>query len=321
MPESAPSQAEGIERNKEKTNLRLALAFVEKHRDQYRGNVDRFLSGEESPESRAFAEQVTFDFTNADQAVALQVTPDETKKLIAHVSPALVRLSALKTVNFQYHNKVGVPNFAEDGNLDPQKRCRGVVSADEFIREPENYHPQRMLIGLTARDGSTIYPTAIPSTVSNDTEAVRLYQLHVMLHEFFHTIELPRRDDAKASAIIMNPSTGRTFADWSRDYLSSLEEEKILTSEYSEVYRGELFDDQGRVMAGVTPYDDPVREDMAEAWVASHFDIISNPHGYTSFSNFPFGNAHPERQLLAHGVASRRAALMKELRKMHSWSL
>lgn len=304
---------ERIEQNKEKTNLRLALGFVEKHLDQYKANVDRFLTGKEFPESRAFADSVNFDFEKANQAAPLQITPEETRNLIAHISPALTRISALKTVNFQFHDKVAVPDFVEDGNLS-KKRCRGVVLMDEFVNEPENYHPQRMLIGLTIPDGSTIYTTAIPPTVSNHPEAVRLYQLHVMLHEFFHTIELPRRGDEEASKVILNPSTGRTFADWSRDYLSSLEEEKLLTSEYSDVYRDELFDNQGRILEGITPYDDPVREDMAEAWVASHFDIISNPRGYTSFSNESFGNLHPENQLLAHGNQSLRAGLMKELR-------
>ncbi len=211
---------------------------------------------------------------------------------------------------------VGVPNFAEDGNLDRETLCRGVVTADEFVRKPQDYHPQRLLIGVTAQDGQTIFPTAIPSTVSTNPQAIRLYQLHVMLHEFFHTIELTRRDDEKSAAIVINRATGRTFADWARDYLRSLEEEKILTSEYSAVYADRLFDGQGNILPDVTPYDVPVREDMAEAWVASHFDIISNPHGYTSFSNYAFGNPHPEHQLRKHGVASKRAALMKELRTM-----
>jgi hypothetical protein len=315
MLEETPSQAEAIERNKEKTNLRLALAFVEKHLNQYQANVDRFLSGEEFPASRAFAEQIAFDFEKANQSVPLQITPDEIKTLIAHVSPGLIRYSELKTVNFTHHNKVALPDFGEDGNLSA-KRCRGAVPADEFVREPENYHPHRILIGLTTQDGKTIFPMAIPSTVSNDPEAIRIYQLHVMLHEFFHTIENTRRDDEKASAMVINPSNGRTFADWSKDYLASLADEKLLTSEYSQVYTSELFDEQGAILPAVTPYGDPVREDMAEAWVASHFDIISNPHGYTSFSSFPFGNARSQDQLLAHGVASKRAALMKELRMM-----
>lgn len=315
MLEFTLSQAEQIERNKDKTNLRLALAFVEQHLPHYQANVHRFLSGEVFPESREFAEGRTFDFEKADQNVPLQITPDDTRNLIAHINPALVRHSALKTVNYRYHHLVALPDFAEDGNLS-ERKCRGAVPVGEFVAEPENYHPQRMLIGTTSLDGTTISPTAIPSTVSNNAEAVRLYQLHVMLHEFFHTIESPRRSDEKSAAIVLDATSGRTFADWSHDYLRSLETEKMLTSEYSNVYSNQLFDGQGKILSGVTPYDDPVREDMAEAWVASHFDIISNPHGYTSFSNFAFGNPHPEHQLRKHGVASKRAALMKELRSM-----
>lgn len=301
-----------IEKNKDRTNLRSALIFVEDNLDQYKANVARFFAADIFPESWALAQNI--QFANVDDSVPLQITPHETQALIAHIAPSLIRLSALKTIDFRHHAKVLVPNFADDGNLDPQKACRGGVPADEFVREADQYHPERILIGLTANDAQTIFPTAIPPTVSADPEAVRLYQLHVMLHELFHTIEMPRRNEQAAQKLSFRDSSGRTFADWSREYLESLSQERLLTSAYSSVYHDRLFDGNGNVLASVTPYDFALREDMAEAWVASHFDIISNPHGYTSFRSFPFGNEHPQQELLQHGLASRRAALMNELR-------
>lgn len=300
---------EHTENNKNKTDLRRALTFVETHLDQYQANVDRFLIGEGYSESKAWADGV--EIVNVTEDDTLQITPEETRRLFAHISPNLIRLSKLKAVDFTFQDRVIIPGFDEEGNLDKTKITLAI--AKDFPQADQ--HPSRLLIGHTENDGSKIRPFAIPKSVSSDSRAVKLYQLHVMLHEFFHTIELPRRGDEKSSKVILNVSTGRTFADWSRDYLSSLGEEKFLTSEYSEVYRDELFDNQGRILKGMTPYDDPVREDMAEAWVASHFDIISNPRGYTSFSNESFGNPHPEKQLLAHGNQSLRAGLMQELRK------
>lgn len=84
---------------------------------------------------------------------------------------------------------------------------------------------------------------------------------------------------------------------------------------YAEVYRDEIYTPDGYVNAKTTsPYHFAVREDMAEAFVASHFDIISNPHGYTSFQTYPFGNPRTQDVLREHGVASKRAELMQELR-------
>ena len=37
--------AELIERNRDKTNMRPALSYVEQHIGQYQANVDRFLCG------------------------------------------------------------------------------------------------------------------------------------------------------------------------------------------------------------------------------------------------------------------------------------
>jgi hypothetical protein len=168
-----------------------------------------------------------------------------------------------------------------------------------------------VLTGYTKPDGTAIKPTHIPSEVSSDPLAVRLYQAHVLLHEFFHTVEVTLRSEETARKLQLRP--GRTFADWANDFLESLRTEKQHTSNYAGVYHDAIYDEQDHLHSTVTPHDYAVREQMAEAFVAYLLDIISNPEGYTSFQSQSFGNTHPEQELLKHGGESRRYGLMKEL--------
>jgi len=297
---------ERVERNKDKTDLRRALSYVEGHLSQYQANVDLFLSGDGYRESRTWADGI--DFQNVTEDETLQITPDEVRNLFAHVSPELIKLSKLKAVDYTFQGKVIVPGFDEEGNLEQTK----ITLAPAAGFPADGQHPHRLLIGHTENDGSKIRPFAIPQSISSDSKAIKLYQLHVMLHEFFHTIESTLRSDESAAKVLLGGQ--RSFADWRRDYLKSLEQEPLLTSEYSEVYRDKIFTEGGTLQENLSPYDYAVCEDQAESFVASHFGIISNPRGYTSFSSEPFGNAQPEKQLLAHGNQSLRAGLMKELR-------
>lgn len=304
-----PDDLEQIERKKEKCNMRPELAFVERHLTQYLSNVQRFLEGEKGDLSYALAEGITF--VNVPQG-DLQITPQDVQALISRLSPDLTQLSHLKTVDYAHQGKVAIPNFDEKGNLDKEKPCSGVIPIDEY--ESGDFK-QRMLIGSTSTDGERITMTAIPPSVSDNLLAKRLYQLHVFLHEYFHTIELPLRSEELSRKVRLLTEPGRTLADWAGEYWRTLAVEKQLTSMYAEVYRDEIYTPDGYVNAKTTsPYHFAVREDMAEAFVASHFDIISNPYGYTSFQTYPFGNPDTAQTLRDHGVASNRAALMEELR-------
>ena len=93
------------------------------------------------------------------------------------------QLSHLKTV--KAYDIVPVPGFDDDGNLDPKQVQ--TMSTAEFLES--DHHQSRVLIGNS--NGPQISQTVIPEGVSNDTEARKMYQTHVFLHEFFHTIELP----------------------------------------------------------------------------------------------------------------------------------
>jgi hypothetical protein len=217
----------------------------------------------------------------------------------------LQKVSRLQGVDYEWQQKVAVPKFNDEGIL-AGAQLRNI---DEF--QKGDYHKTRVLTGYTQPDGTVIKPTHIPSEVSSDPEAIKLYQAHVLLHEFFHTVEITLRSEETAKSLQLSPD--RTFADWTRDFLESLKTEKQHTSNYAGVYHDAIYDEQNNLLTSTTPHDDAVREQMAEAFVAYLLDIISNPEGYTSFQIQSFGSTHPEQELLRHGGQSKRYGLMKEL--------
>jgi hypothetical protein len=297
------SQREVVEGRKERMNMRPNLRFIEANKQQYAANVQRYLSREVSDDSNQWSMGIAI--LNPVMDETLQLPPDLAQALLARVPAGFQRVSLLKGVDYEWQKNVAVPQFNEEGIFSGVQ----LPSIEEF--NGGDYHKTRVLTGYTKPDGTIIKPTHIPLEVSSDPEAIRLYQAHVLLHEFFHTVEVVLRTEENAKKLQLRP--GRTFADWAQDFLESLKEEKLHTSYYSGVYHHALYDENHHLRQSVTPYDYAVRELMAEAFVAYQFDIISNPRGYTSFQSQSFGNAHPEQELLKHGGQSKRYGLMKEL--------
>lgn len=295
--------AELIEQRRERMNMRPNLAFIETHKTQYAANVNRYLSGEVSSFSRQWANAIVMLEPLNDQT--LQLEPDFACELLAHLPEGIQRVSLLQGIDYEWQKNVAVPTFNDEGIFSGAE----LPGIEEF--KAGEYHKTRVLTGYTQPDGTVIKPTHIPSEVSDDTDAVRLYQAHVLLHELFHTVEVMLRTEETAKKLQIHP--GRTFADWANDFLESLRTEKQHTSNYAGVYHDSIYDEHGNLRSTVTAYDYAVREQMAEAFVAYLLDIISNPEGYTSFQNQSFGNTHPEQELLRHGGQSKRYGLMKEL--------
>lgn len=297
------SHDEIVEERKERMNMRPNLEFIEKNKSQYVANVERYLGGGIPDFSRQWASSV--NITNAIEDQTLQLEMAFARSLLAHIPEGIQRVSHLETLDYEWQQKVAVPKFDEDGIFSGVQ----LLSIDEF--KSGGHHRTRVLTGYTKPDGSEIKPTHIPSEVSADPEAIRLYQAHVLLHEFFHTVEVTLRSEESANQLQLSP--GRTFADWARDFLDSLKKEQQHTSYYSGVYHDAIYDGQGKMLPKVTPHDYAVREQMAEAFVAYLLDIISNSEGYTSFQNQSFGNTQPQKELTEHGGQSKRYGLMKEL--------
>lgn len=303
--ESPIDKEQVAEERRERMNMRPNLEFIEENKPQYTANVQLFVDGEISDFSRKWADAIKI-LDNTDNKT-LQITPKFARELLAHIPEGLQRVSHLKTIDYEWQHNVALPKFDDDGNFTGAT----LPSIQEF--NASSVHKTRVLTGYTSPDGTTIKPTHIPKEVSGDPEAVRLYQTHVMLHEFFHTIEINLRSQETAQKLQL--SEGRTFADWTKDFLKSMQEEKQHTSYYAGVYHDAIYDTVGDVCPTVTAHDYAIREQMAEVFVAYLLDIISNNHGYTSFQAQSFGNPQPEQELLKHGGQSKRYGLMKELCK------
>lgn len=265
-------------------NQRPALQFVEQHIDEYRHHIEAFFSRAEFPESRTFADNVPF--TDFNEATA-QISIDDMRNVVARIPPHLVQRSTLQGIECDDQEKVAVPGFGENGIMN---RPPEMVDVHSFLSSDR--HHQRIILGITNRytnpdapatSFSFIKPTAIPETVSKNPESIRFYQIHVFLHEFFHTIEADYRDEETAATWILNEQSNRSFADWKKNYAAACAEDPSVSSFYANAYTEALFNtDDGIPHA----FGYMIREWMCEDWVGSTLGAlpnadadISRPHG------------------------------------------
>lgn len=200
-----------VERKKNTLDLRPALEFVNRHLDRYEANFLRFISGQPStsPNLKEIAYQNPMMYLNSDKLDNQpQVTPADIQKILPHIPMTFQRLSQLEKVDYGYNGIVPVPVFEQDGSWHNVE----FVPANEFPRVED--HPSRILIGRS--DGRFIYPSALPASISSNDRCRWFYQLHVFLHEFFHTIEYLRRSKEQRGKIILESKHGKrfTFQQW-----------------------------------------------------------------------------------------------------------
>ena len=195
-----------VERRKDNFDLRPALEFVSRHIGQYQASLLNLTSGQPS---------VPPNFSKiecADPAMCLncdrldsqpQITPTDIRKILPHIPVIFHTLSQLEKIDYVDNRIVPVPVFDTDGSW----RDVEFVSVDSFPRPSD--HPSRILIGRS--DGHIIYPSALPMIVWGDNQCRWFYQLHVFLHEFFHTIEYLRRSKKLREKIVLESEQGKRF--------------------------------------------------------------------------------------------------------------
>lgn len=283
---SVLSEAEEVEANKNKLDLKPNIDFVSANKDKFEESIVRILHKELDEDSKSWSEQIVFSGT--DDIVSPQVSPDECKQLLARMPKSLINMSKLQTVDYHTFGNVRVipiPGFDEQGNFDSSKVQ--LVPVSEFPREED--HPSRILVGVS--NGKAIYPTPIPKTVSEDERAVYLYQVHVLLHEFFHTIDYPRRNSEERSKILLEVNGQQfTFQDWWLAF-----EELILSGNEPQcvsIYANTYFNDlnQETREADYNKFTHALAEQICETFVAYQLGIISNDEGWTDFKKESFGN-------------------------------
>lgn len=287
------------EENKNKLDLKPNVAFVAEHIGRFQEGLARLMARPTSEQGVALANKVTF--SEEGDIVHPQLTPDEIRTLLRVMPPALAEISQLEHIS--YHKVIHVPGFDAKGNFDPKQVQ--LVPAAEFPREGD--HPSRVLVGVS--NGTNIFPTPIPPTVSDNSEAVKMYQTHVFIHEFFHTIEILFRDPAIRSMITLETDGVQfTFQEWWEAFeilmVSSIEPRAV------SMYAATCSDDLDRDLATENPqkFTHALAEQMAETFVAYLLNIISNKEGWVDFKNESFGN---HQQVLAQNNDSTLAANLK----------
>lgn len=282
-----------IEHRKDRMNLKRSLDFVAEHSAEYTDRIDRFLTREPFAENQSKVDEIQFPGYNEQHA---QITPDDIRNILLRIPPHLLAKSTLTDVNFSKQNIVFVPTFTSTGDVDLSNVLN--LTTQEFLAS--NHHPERALAGNTftgrysAMKGlehlkdtnddaffSVILPSAIPESVTKNPENIRQYQIHVFLHELFHSIENVMKDDNEARAWILNSATGRTFFDWREEYIAACAEEQTPPSIYASAYVDDLFPAFDRTNP---KFMAAIREWMAEDWVGAHIGILPNVEGISTIS-------------------------------------
>jgi hypothetical protein len=232
---SAGGPEDPVEIKKDTLDLRPAIKFVSRHAVKYGYGLSELTKGDPQTTAFAFASGVSLinDETVLDNGP--QILPSIATLIISKLPPTIIELSMLKTVDYGQSGIVPVPLFDKEGNV------TGVdlVKFTDFPRNGD--HPSRIYIGRCT--GDTIFPTALPSSVFEGKSARLFYQLHVLLHEFFHTVELLRRDPEKRQAILLEVAESSfTLQDWWESwegiYLSA--DRPKLPTRYAETYADAL---------------------------------------------------------------------------------
>ncbi len=296
-----------IEPNKDRMDLKPNLQYVERNLPKYEEALRRFLSKPFPPENYVWISGI--DVRNVVDDFTLQLPPNTALDILSHLPTEMLRISSLRALDYQYQRFIPIPNFNEEGFLDAKCPCRRVVSADIFPHDEEEdgthieHHPTRILIGNTHQ--GVIFPSFLPKTVSENRRAVEFYQIHVLLHEFFHTIVAPFRSEESAKRLVLHFQDGKsmTYADWRKAFIDSmLHREPVFPSNYASTYADQIHPEADRSSIAV-------EEQLCETFAAYILGRAPGNVEYDDFTTFHFGNEHPEEQLIK-GYGSIRHELM-----------
>lgn len=294
------NRAEKIEKNKNKFDLKPNIDFVSQHKEVYEEGLANILEREPSVEAQEWVNGL--EFVGEQDIVDPQVHPEDVRRVLSSMPEVLIKLSKLKTISYHTFGNprvVPVPGFDNDGNLDQRKITLAPV--DEFPAPGE--HPSRILVGVST--GDVIYPTPIPESVSKDKTAVYLYQAHVLMHEFFHTVDYPRRNPETRSEILLEIDGERfTFQDWWKEFedliLSGKEPGPV--SNYASTYESSL--NREFAEQDYKKFSSALAEQICESFVAYQLNIISNRDDWTDFRVESFGNKEQEKKFQQGKVKS-----------------
>ena len=277
---------------KDRFNLRPALEFVARHADIYEGFVHDFMDRPFLPVG-AVAEFTTLEEHLIGDSVHL--TGDEAREICSRLPEVFQELSMLVNINYHFARIVPVPLFEEDGEW---KGAVDMVEEAQFPRPCLNDRAHRILIGRC--DGTMIFPSALPESIHESVRARWIYQLHVMLHEFFHTIEYLRRDPAITGRIMLRCGVNiYTFRDWWQKWeeLFVSLNRPLFPTRYAESY-GDFLTPEIRANDPVA-FTRAIAEQVAESFVGYIMGVVPNDQ-----NNHSFKDHSPEAWALIHELAT-----------------
>lgn len=264
-----------IEREKDKMDLRPAIEFIEDNYGLFAKGRDTIMQRAPSEVARVWADGL--QFPSQEKIREPQIHPEEAREILARMPELLIKLSKLKNVSYEYANQVIEPVYNPDGTM----KTGNTVPFEDFGKN--NEHPTRLLIGMTPNSGETTYQSALPNTVYENIDAARMYQLHVLMHEFFHTIELPIRNPELRQRIRLETDEQKfTLQDWWQQFEDLVDsKQEPYVSRYAEGYAQKLTANSKRT--DYEAYTVALAEQICESFVAYQLGIISNDHGSTNF--------------------------------------
>lgn len=301
---------EEIEQKKDILNLCPNIDFVSQHLSNFEDGLQHVYSGIPVLKTKEWVKKIRFK--GVREIVKPQLSPQDIRKLLSSLPESLIQLSKLELIDYTLFGRkrvLLVPGFDQYGDFDSSKV--ELVPVDEFPRPDD--HPSRILVGYS--NGKEIRPTPIPKSVFQDERAIYLYQVHVFLHEFFHTIDYPRRSESLRSKIILEIYNEQfTLQDWWQQFeelfLSKREPRAI--SRYAATYLSQL--NCRTFKRDYQAFTRALAEQICETFVAYLLGVISNNEGWVDFHKESFGNKR-QQKLFAEGaqVANEKWILMDRL--------
>ena len=128
-----------------------------------------------------------------------------------------------------------------------------------------------------------IYQSALPETVYENKKAAELYQMHVLVHKFFHTVEQPLMAPGEKSKVMLaTADTQFTLQDWWNKF------EEIFSSQMRG-FVSRYASGHGKALNATTKRTDPgkfdraLAEQICESFAAYQLSIAPNDSDWTSF--------------------------------------
>lgn len=264
-----------VEARKNLFDLRPNLSFVRNNLSLYEDAVNRLLSRYSDYSSNWVSE---LSFVNEDKATDYHRCFGSARNVLSGIPDSLLRISICRKIDCVFYDNaqlVLIPTFDEKGVF------TGRPDFIELNQFSNDLYFGRVLVGVSHE--GVIYTTPLPiglcegGDFSISLSVIQLYQVHVLLHEFFHTVDVE----------IPKYRFRYEGEEWSGSEIFSEFDSLFRKSEYRPISYYAKAQSIHLQSTDHKLYQDCFREQIAEIFVGYMLNIISNPYGVVNIkSNF-----------------------------------